>query len=338
MIKAALVIAIKAMKASENANIPEFKAFDETGIMQLNRHLNSTDSGLPIIGHDAFYHAKNGIITRIPFDTGEASQFMAECSESSQCLINFIAYGDGIYFGIDLNGTAYKSQNAQIWELVDLHMDTTEFKSVSYAHGCFLFSTSIGIIGASFRSQNYGSIDYYPLFYNVEDISPFNVAFTHSGIQFFVTDTGIAVSESLYSGTISRLAFLEESPDDEYEALTVAFWNDHIVMFDGIKQKIYVMPMRYPSDKGGNFIDPEWIFNFQKSNGWNYDPACGVGAYGDYLLVCCRQAIYCIDRNGNVSQMTTEDLQINNIKYVLAAEKTILLSIDETRAYQFFIK
>lgn len=319
--------------------IPEFRML-ETGMQFAHVNLSGLQNvGMPIIGHDAFYAPMGyGTIRRISFDDGSTQDFPAVCPENSQCWITQIAYGNGLYFGVDTqNGMVYQSEDCVNWGVVgDVQIMPQNVTSIWHVNGNFCFACSDNIIGAALKTENYRRVvDYTAMWSNVSTAGTVQAVYEHFGNDFFVTDSGI-VSGNLGGGEFRRLAFLEESPDDPYLANTLAFWNDHLVMFEGNLGVLYAMPMRYPYDTRGNFIEPEWYF--YRDGSWHEQLSpLGVCSYGENLLVFTNCHVFCIDRNGNIVQLTEEQVNLNDVRRVLAADKAILVCCN-TQAYQFFIK
>lgn len=318
-------------------DVLEFKAIDESGRVEIPRSFPMGEYS-PIVGHNAFYHASGyGFLTKIPFDTGEQTQLQMVGADGLQCPISVMAYGNGVYFGVGKqNTTAYKSTDCINWEVMyDVQIPIEEITSISFSNGDFYFGTTSGILGVALKSENYSRItDYSNMWVEVVEAGVLQNVFGRFGNQFFITNSCI-ISGHLGDGEIRRLAFLEEAPDDPYVVTTYAFWNNHLIIFDDAQRLIYAMPMRYPHDTGGNFIDPEWQFY---GDDWRMELyPCGVCNVGENLLIFTDRHIFRIDKYGEISRLTTLELSLGNAQNILVGDKTILVYCGSGSSYQFFI-
>lgn len=313
----------------------------ESGLQYVPVNLSGQyNTGKPIVGHDGFYIAMGyGNIRKVSFVDSSAEDFAIVCQERPMCWLTHLGYGNGVYIGVDThNGIVCRSEDCVNWIIIgDVQIAPTEVTGISFSGGDFFLATSSGAIGACLQSEDYRRIaDHSNYYMDVTEAGNLQAVYGHCGSHFFVTDTCI-VSGHPGGGEFRRLAFLEEAPDDQYLASTVAFWNNHLVIFTDDYQLIYAIPMRYPHDTGGNFLDPEWRF-FRDGN-WQMElEPRGVCAYGDNLIVFTMHHVFCIDRNGEITQLTENEVNFDAVLSVHAAENALLVCVNVNQAYQFFIK
>lgn len=323
---------------SADFGVPEFAYVDSRQWRDVNQS-GMPDYGAPIAGHDAFYIPMGyGNIRKVPFDGGAVADYPVVCPDTSTCWLTHIAYGDGLYFGADTkNGGVYTSEDAVNWALLgDVHITPQNISLISFANGMFYFTCSDGVIGNALKSENYSRVtECTGELAAVAEAGVVQAVYSRFGNEFFAMDSGIIAGNR--AGVFARIPYLEETPDEMYLASTAAFWNNHLVMFDGMSGLLCAMPMRYPHDAGGYFIVPDWVFCNANNRNEVYSPL-GVGAYGENLLIFTDRNVYCIDRNGEMTQMLDDGIHFNSIRCVLVSEKTILACTDSSQAYQFFVK
>ena len=347
----AMVALGKAGKGGSQSS-GEFKVLNDAGERWVNRTLTVTNNcGGAIVGADGYYIPEGyNNLMYIPFDGSAQTRIntMHDGSDwsSTHCWVQYIAYGNGVYLGIDnIDGKAYTSTDARVWEwMSDIHIDLRNTTGIDFLNGDFVIRCSDGVYGKCASSEGYHRIYDATGEYSMlpEVVQTTHTFVTRGGDEFYLTDSCIVWGNSAIS--YNQLAFTEEFPDETYNPHHVAFWNGYMFMMDyRYTDIIYMRSARVPNDLySGGFTETGWAFPSP-----NYANEIlqirAICAVGDFLYIFTVETVLCVDRNWNVTVLvggTREEPSLtmgDTIEKVLVAGNSILVC-GSNRAWQFFVE
>ena len=348
---AALAKAEKAGKAGTQSS-GTFKVLTDGVRRWKDRTLSMTQNcGGGIVGADGYYFPEGyNTIMVIPFDETEQyrihTQHDGSDYSSTHCWIQHIAYGNGLYLGINnVEGKAYTSTDAKVWKwLSDVHIDLTTITRVDYVDGDFVVRCSDGVYGKCASTESYNRIydasgEFTALPQEVQTMHTF---LTRGNHEFYLTESCIVWGSRLEG--YNYLPFTEELPDDVYNPQLVAFWNGYMFMMDyRYPDIIYMRPARVPNDlHSGYFAETGWMIPMRTSPNdmLQFRAVCAVG---DYLYIFTVEKVLRVDKNWDVTTLvggTREEPDLTmgyTIDKVLVAGNSILVC-GGSSAWQFYLE